>query len=49
MMLLNGGELDGFRQLTPITLELMTRNHIGEHGLWFVDPEFKYGLGFGVV
>jgi CubicO group peptidase (beta-lactamase class C family) len=49
MMLLNGGDLDGVRLLSPTTVELMTRNHIGKQGLWFVGPEFKYGLGFGVV
>ena len=30
-MLLNGGELDGVRVLSPTTVKLMTRNHIGRH------------------
>jgi CubicO group peptidase (beta-lactamase class C family) len=45
-MLLNGGELDGARVLSPKTVELMTSNHVkrlyGEDGLGF-------GLGFEVT
>jgi CubicO group peptidase (beta-lactamase class C family) len=43
-MLLNGGELDGVRLLSPKSVELMTANHVG--GL---DVDFGFGLGFGVV
>lgn len=48
-MMLNGGELDGVRLLSPTTVDLMTRNHIGEHNMWWVGNGIKYGLGFGVV
>ncbi len=40
-MLLNGGELDGVRVLSPTTVKLMTRNHIG-------DIDFRPGQGFGL-
>ena len=45
-MMLNGGELDGARVLSPKTVELMTVNHIGD--LPFRDGE-GFGLGFEVV
>ncbi|MCP5382320.1 MAG: beta-lactamase family protein [Kordiimonadaceae bacterium] len=45
-MMLNGGELNGTRILSRKTVELMTKNHIG-------DIEFgagrKFGLGFEIV
>jgi len=40
-MLLNGGELDGQRILSPKTVELMTVNHL-------VDLPFRPGQGFGL-
>jgi len=47
-MLLNGGELDGVRILSPTTVELMTRNHlpraVGEYA-----PGLGFGLDFAVV
>ena len=45
-MLLNGGEFDGVRVLSPTTVKLMTRNHIGD-----IDfrPGQGFGLGFSVV
>ena len=45
-MLLNGGELDGTRILTPKTVQLMTVNHLGQ--LAFRDG-VGFGLGFLVV
>ncbi len=45
-MLLNGGELDGTRILTPKTVQLMTVNHLGQ--LAFRDG-VGFGLGFSVV
>ena len=45
-MLLNGGELDGVRLVSPPTVAMMTRNSIGELS---VGPGVKFGLGFGVV
>lgn len=47
-MLADGGVLDGVRILSPTTVELMTRNHIGEYDV-ILGPEYKYGLGFGIV
>lgn len=54
-MLLNGGELDGVRILSPKTIELMTINHLGE-GVTSgfgerpgVAGTFGFGLGFGVA
>ena len=44
-MLLNGGELDGARLLSPRTVELMHRNHTGE--LYNRDTG-AFGLGFWV-
>lgn len=45
-MFLNGGELDGVRLLSPTTVELMTRNGIGDLS---VGPGRKFGLGFAIV
>jgi CubicO group peptidase (beta-lactamase class C family) len=42
-MMLNGGELDGVRLLSPRTVELMTVNHIGDR---YVSPGRGFGLGF---
>ena len=44
-MLLNGGELDGTRLLSPKTVQLMTMNHIGDLDAW----GGKFGLGFRIV
>ena len=48
-MLLNGGELDGVRLLSPKTVELMTMNHLPTG--WHPDdkPGSGFGLGFQVV
>lgn len=53
-MMLNGGELDGVRLLSPKTLELMTKNHIPEKSLPLrLGPEefkgYGFGLGFAVL
>lgn len=58
-MLLNGGELEGARLLSPRTLEYMTQNHLpgGADLAAFGRPLFAetrydgvgFGLGFGVV
>lgn len=47
-MLLNGGELDGVRILSPKTVALMTANHIGGHEL-DDPPRSKFGLGFWIT
>jgi CubicO group peptidase (beta-lactamase class C family) len=53
-MLLNGGELDGVRLLSPRTLSLMTRNHLPEGRdlnsmgqATFSETEMR-GMGFGL-
>lgn len=45
-MLVNGGELDGVRLLSPKTVELMTTNHTGT---LFNDGNTGFGLGFEVT
>jgi CubicO group peptidase (beta-lactamase class C family) len=45
-MLLNGGELDGVRLLSPKTVELMTENHVGD---LFNEGKSGFGLGFEIV
>jgi CubicO group peptidase (beta-lactamase class C family) len=42
-MLLNGGELDGARILSPKTVELMTSDHLPE-----IYGEDAFGFGLGV-
>ena len=48
-MMLNGGELDGVRILSPKTVELITSNHIGDKKLGFGREGIGFGLGFAVV
>jgi len=43
LMMLNGGELDGVRLLSPKTMELMTTDSIGE-----LVPGMDFGLGFAI-
>lgn len=45
-MLLNGGELDGVRLLSPKTVELMTSNHTGDLTHFYAGNGF--GLGFSI-
>jgi CubicO group peptidase (beta-lactamase class C family) len=45
-MLLNGGELDGVRLLSPRTVELMRSNHVGDKYRTDMDG---FGLGFWVI
>ena len=45
-MLLNGGELDGARLLSPKTVELMTSNHVGN---LYSEGRFGFGLGFEIT
>lgn len=54
-MLINGGQLDGVRLLSPKAVELMSTNQIGNHTVFegFPYSAFgfwgdKFGLGFGV-
>ena len=46
-MLVNGGEFNGNRILAPKTIEMMTRNQIGELEVW--DRKNKFGLGFEIM
>ena len=48
-MLLNGGELDGTRLLSPKSVELMTVDHIGDLGPELFGEGVGFGLGFYVV
>jgi CubicO group peptidase (beta-lactamase class C family) len=45
-MLLNGGELEGARVLSPAAVRSMTSNHVGT---LYRDGAFGFGLGFEVV
>jgi len=47
-MLLNGGELDGARILSPTTIELMTTDHLHDDGASFLAEGWGFGLGFTV-
>jgi CubicO group peptidase (beta-lactamase class C family) len=45
-MLLNGGEYNGKRLLSPTTIRLMTQNQVGDLGL---GRNAKFGLGFQII
>ena len=51
-MLMNGGELDGKRYLSPETIAFMASDHLGptvERGkLYLPGPGYSFGLGFAV-
>ncbi|NQX88663.1 MAG: beta-lactamase family protein [Halioglobus sp.] len=49
LMLLNGGEFDGQRILSPKTIDLMTLNHTGSLPTSFGRPGVGFGLDFAVV
>ncbi len=48
-MMLNGGELDGVRLLSPGTVELMARDHMGDVTMGFGRPGVGFGLDFAVL
>ncbi len=48
-MMLNGGQLDGVRILSPKTVDLMTANHLGDISMGFGQRGAGFGLGFGLV
>jgi CubicO group peptidase (beta-lactamase class C family) len=49
-MLLNNGELNGKRLLSPKTIQLMTTNQIGELLMWGdANKTRRFGLGFGIL
>lgn len=45
-MLLNEGQLNGTRVLSPSSVSLMTKNHVGD--LYIDEPGMGFGLGFSV-
>lgn len=48
-MLLNGGELDGVRILSPMTVDLMTANQIGDTAAGSIVQPGSAGFGLGVA
>ena len=48
-MVLNGGELDGVRLLSPRSVEMMRTNHLQDQALSTMGPGSGFGLDFGVV
>ncbi|NQV70058.1 MAG: beta-lactamase family protein [Pseudohongiella sp.] len=47
--MLNGGELDGERLLSPKTVEFMSSNHLTEQQSSTFSPALGFGLGFATV
>lgn len=47
--MLNGGELDGVRLLSPTTVDLMMSSHTGDLALWLPGPGYGFGLGWAIV
>ena len=48
-MMLNGGELNGVRLLSPRTINLMISNHIGDKEVNVWGPGYGFGLGYAVL
>ncbi len=49
-MILNGGELDGVRLLSPTTVNLMISNHTGDYPIYIRGADgYGFGLGFSMV
>lgn len=48
-MILNGGELDGVRLLSPKTIDLMIGNHIGDLEVTLRGPGYGFGLGYSML
>lgn len=48
-MVLNGGELNGVRLLSPKTINLMITNQIGDIEVWLKGPGYGFGLGYSVL
>ena len=48
-MLMGGGRRGDVRILGRKTVELMTRNHLGDRWVWLAGPGVGFGLGFGVT
>ena len=48
-MILNGGEFDGVRLLSPKTVDLMITNHIGDLEVTLRGPGYGFGLGYSML
>ena len=48
-MMLNGGELNGVRILSPKTVNLMITNHVGDKLVYVRGPGYGFGLGYSVL
>jgi CubicO group peptidase (beta-lactamase class C family) len=49
-MILNGGELNGVRLLSPTTVNLMITNHTGDLPIYIKGPDaYGFGLGFSML
>ncbi len=48
LMLINGGEFEGRRYLSPKTVQLMSSNHLGSLPMGWGRAGWGFGLGFGV-
>jgi len=48
-MMLNGGEFEGKRYLSPTTINLMISNHIGDNPVTLVGPGYGFGLQYAVI
>lgn len=48
-MVLNGGELNGVRLLSPKTVNLMISNHTGDNLIYIRGPGYGFGLGYSVL
>jgi CubicO group peptidase (beta-lactamase class C family) len=49
-MILNGGELDGVRLLSPSTVNLMITNHTGDQDIYIRGRDaYGFGLGFSML
>ncbi len=48
-MMLNGGELNGVRLLSPASVALMTTNHLGDLSMGYGGAGTGFGLGFAVA
>lgn len=49
-MILNGGELDGVRLLSPSTVNSMISNHTGDYPIYIKGADaYGFGLGFSMV
>jgi len=47
-MMINGGEYNGVRILSPLTIRLMTSNQIGDIEMFGSRANNRFGLGFGI-